>query len=79
MDTRTTSTEQTLGANTQPFPLGSLWTHHFLRGLYMLIGVSEVPNHSDESALELTCINTGECSVGTYTAVRWGRVFIRVA
>jgi len=79
MDSRTTSTEQTLGANTQPFPLGSLWTHHFLGELYMLIGVSEVPNHWDEYDLELVRIETGECSVGTYTAVKWGRCFIRIA
>ena len=79
MDTHIISTEQTLGANTQPFPLGSLWTHHFLGELIMLIGVSEVPNIADEYDLELVCIDTGEHAYATYTAIKWRRCFIRVA
>jgi len=79
MDSRTTSTEQTSQASTHPFHLGSLWAHHFLDGLYMLIGVSEVSGFPEEYDVEIVCMETGECSVGTYTAIKWRRCFIRIA
>ena len=69
MDTRTTSTEQTLQASTHPFHLGSLYSHAYTDWMVMLIGLDHIGNGFYD--VEFVRLHDQRTFYATYTASEW--------
>ena len=69
MDTRTTSTEQTLGASTHPFHLGSLYAHDHTDWMVMLIGLEHIGDGCYD--VEFIRLHDQRTFYATYTALEW--------